>query len=140
MEQTIPNSSNKSTGYELKIICAGIGRTGTVSLKHALEKLGFPAYHGFDILEKKTHQNFWYNAVTNTDANINFEEIYGNKYVVSIAGPQCYFYKQLCKENPNAKVILTVIARKIGIIASMKLSMKYMILRGGTSQLGLYII
>ena len=50
------------TKNEIKpfIIGAGVGRTGTLSLKLALDKLGFgPCYHGFLVAELD-HSDFWY--------------------------------------------------------------------------------
>lgn len=36
----------------LQIIGAGFGRTGTLSLKTALEQLGFPCYHMIECFPK----------------------------------------------------------------------------------------
>ena len=46
----------------LKIIGAGFGRTGTLSACTALNQLGFPCYHMFEVLENpanKSHLDFW---------------------------------------------------------------------------------
>src|SRR5229473_2327500 len=46
-----PETTHQSTG--LKIIGAGFGRTGTLSLKHALEELGYsPCYHMSELFDK----------------------------------------------------------------------------------------
>jgi len=45
----------------LKIIGAGYGRTGTMSLYTALNQLGFPCYHMIEVMENKdnkTHLGF----------------------------------------------------------------------------------
>ena len=50
---------------ELQIIGAGFGRTGTLSLKVALETLGFdPCYHMVEVFEnaKKGHPQTWARA------------------------------------------------------------------------------
>jgi Sulfotransferase domain len=40
----------------LEVIGAGFGRTGTMSLKVALEELGFgPCYHMTEVLDKPEH-------------------------------------------------------------------------------------
>ncbi len=52
----------------LKIIGAGYGRTGTLSTYTALNSLGFPCYHMFEVIENKenkTHLDFW-NKVANS--------------------------------------------------------------------------
>ncbi len=46
----------------LKIIGAGFGRTGTLSILHALNQLGFPCYHMSEVVlnkANKSHLNFW---------------------------------------------------------------------------------
>jgi Sulfotransferase domain len=44
----------------LKVIGAGFGRTGTMSLKAALERLGFgPCYHMTEVFGHPEHNRFW---------------------------------------------------------------------------------
>ncbi len=44
----------------MKVIGAGFGRTGTASLKAALEELGFgPCYHMYEVFEHPQHADFW---------------------------------------------------------------------------------
>ncbi len=44
----------------MKVIGAGFGRTGTASLKSALEELGFgPCYHMMEVFEHPEHADFW---------------------------------------------------------------------------------
>ena len=44
----------------LKVIGAGFGRTGTRSLKSALEELGFgKCYHMEEIMKNPSHLKFW---------------------------------------------------------------------------------
>ena len=44
----------------LQVIGAGFGRTGTASLKAALETLGFgPSYHMFEFMEHPEHARYW---------------------------------------------------------------------------------
>jgi hypothetical protein len=45
---------------QLKVIGAGFGRTGTASLKEALEELGFgPCYHMYEVFINPGHADFW---------------------------------------------------------------------------------
>ncbi|MEY3042194.1 MAG: hypothetical protein RLZZ174_1276, partial [Pseudomonadota bacterium] len=47
----------------LKVIGAGFGRTGTLSLKLALEQLGFgPCYHMVEVFKHPTHIPLWRKA------------------------------------------------------------------------------
>ena len=44
---------------QLKVIGAGFGRTGTSSLKAALEELGFgPCYHMYEVFINPGHADF----------------------------------------------------------------------------------
>ena len=43
---------------DLEVIGAGCGRTGTASLKKALEILGHPTYHMFEVI-KNGHERKW---------------------------------------------------------------------------------
>ena len=47
------------------VIGAGFGRTGTLSLKRALEELGFgPTYHMEEVFRHPSHVNQWYRFAT----------------------------------------------------------------------------
>ena len=47
----------------MEVVGAGFGRTGTMSLKAALEQLGFgPCYHMTEVFAHPEHTNFWLSA------------------------------------------------------------------------------
>ena len=51
----------------LKVVGAGLGRTGTHSLKLALERLlGEPCYHMLEVFEHPEHVPFWHQATLGT--------------------------------------------------------------------------
>ena len=92
----------------MKIICAGWGRTGTRSLKYALQTLlKAPSYHMQNILLNKKDAKLWYNIIFNKPKKINWDNIYNN-YGACLDFPSCNYYKELMEEYPDAKVILTV--------------------------------
>jgi hypothetical protein len=95
----------------LKVIGAGFGRTGTLSTYTALNQLGFPCYHMFEVIENKenkTHLDFW-NKVANSQAgqHHNWEEVFKN-YTAAVDNPACCVWKELLQTYPDAKVILTL--------------------------------
>jgi Sulfotransferase domain len=48
----------------LRVIAAGLPRTGTFSLKRALEQLGYgPSYHMVDVFARPDHVNAWRGAL-----------------------------------------------------------------------------
>tara|TARA_Y100000590_G_C15722333_1_gene1013925 strand:- start:1557 stop:2282 length:726 start_codon:yes stop_codon:yes gene_type:complete len=92
----------------MKIICAGWGRTGTRSLKFALEKLlGLPSYHMQNILLNKKDAKIWHESIFKRNETFDWEKIYKG-YGACLDFPSCNYYKDLMKAYPDAKVILTI--------------------------------
>ncbi len=90
----------------LKIIGAGFGRTGTRSLKDALEILGFgPCYHMVEVFEHPEHVALW-KAATEGES-VNWQKIF-HEYQATVDWPACTFYKELMATYPNAKVLLSM--------------------------------
>jgi hypothetical protein len=90
----------------VKVIGAGFGRTGTLSLKGALEQLGFgPCYHMLELFEHPEHVELWEAAARG--AAINWDELF-HDYNATVDWPACTFYEQLMQAYPDAKVVLTV--------------------------------
>tara|TARA_Y100000590_G_scaffold331531_1_gene376710 strand:+ start:1004 stop:1729 length:726 start_codon:yes stop_codon:yes gene_type:complete len=92
----------------MKVICAGWGRTGTRSLKYALEHLtGEPSYHMQNILLNKKDAKKWHNSIFLNNEKFDWEDIYKG-YGACLDFPSCNYYKELMDYYPDAKVILTV--------------------------------
>ena len=90
----------------MKVIGAGFGRTGTTSLKAALEKLGFgPCYHMTEVFAHPEHADFWKAAWRNEP--VDWEGVLGG-YGSAVDWPACTFYRELMQLYPEAKVLLSV--------------------------------
>jgi Sulfotransferase domain len=90
----------------VKLIGAGFGRTGTMSLKIALETLGFsPCYHMTEVFAHPEHTWFWISAWRGDPAD--WDGVLG-EYEAAVDWPACTFYEELMKRHPDAKVILSV--------------------------------
>ena len=90
----------------LQVIGAGFGRTGTLTLKTALEMLGFgPCHHMVEVLANPGQIPFWNRAALGEE--IDWEEVYGT-YRSTVDWPGCYFYAQLADRYPEAKVVLSL--------------------------------
>jgi len=90
----------------IEVIGAGFGRTGTMSLKVALEELGFrPCYHMVELFEHPEYVERWEAAVRGEPVDWG-ELFYG--YRATVDWPGAAFYKELAERYPEAKVILTV--------------------------------
>ena len=90
----------------LKVIGAGLGRTGTNSLRLALNMLGIgPCHHMEEVIMNMPVQvPLWQAAV---DGNPDWAAIY-NGYSSAVDWPTAAFYGELNTAYPNAKFILTV--------------------------------
>lgn len=89
----------------LKVIGAGFGRTGTTSLKMALEQLGFgPCYHMIEVFPKPEAPGQWIAAA---DGSPDWDAIFKG-YQSAIDWPATHFWRELMDYYPDAKVILTV--------------------------------
>jgi hypothetical protein len=89
----------------LKVIGAGVGRTGTYSLKLALEKLqAAPCHHMEDVIEDMPrHVPLWAAAVKGKP---DWAEIYRG-YASAVDWPTAGFFRELSKACPSAKFVLT---------------------------------
>ncbi len=90
----------------LKVIGAGLGRTGTLSLKVALEELGFAkCYHMTEVLARPGDAQVWYAAAGGEP--VDWEALFQG-YQATVDWPGCNFYSDFLRLYPEAKVILTV--------------------------------
>jgi hypothetical protein len=91
---------------QIKIIGAGFGRTGTLSMKAALEELGFgPCYHMTEVFNHRKHAPLWEAAARGE--TVNWRELFDG-YQATVDWPGCTFYKEFMEIYPDAKVLLTV--------------------------------
>ncbi len=93
----------------MDVIGAGFGRTGTLSLKVALERLGYgPCYHMVEVI-KHGHGVFWREAAHKRarGEHIDWEAVFAG-YRATVDFPAAGFYEELARTYPEAKVILTV--------------------------------
>ena len=95
----------------LKIIGAGFGRTGTLSVCTALNQLGFPCYHMFEVIENKenkSHLAFWRNVANGKIGDqYKWDQVF-SKYSATVDNPACCVWRELIAAYPDAKVVLTV--------------------------------
>src|SRR5919106_3721554 len=90
----------------IEVIGAGFGRTGTMSLKVALEELGIgPCYHMIELFGHPEHVELW--EAASRGKPVDWEKLFSG-YRATTDWPACSFYKELMARYPDAKVILTV--------------------------------
>jgi hypothetical protein len=89
----------------MKLIGAGMPRTGTLTQKMALEMLGLgPCYHMVDVLTDLDQATLWEQAL---DGGSPWPEIFDG-YQSTVDWPGGYFYRELADFYPEAKFLLSV--------------------------------
>jgi len=89
----------------IKIIGAGFPRTGTLTLKNALETLGYKkTYHYVDLIANSKKLKYW--KELENKGHTDFETLF-NGFEATVDFPGYPYYKILLKKYPEAKVILT---------------------------------
>lgn len=90
----------------MQVLGAGLHRTGTLSLKLALELLGFgPCYHMYSLMSSPQDLPLWRAAAAGT--GIDWTQIFGS-YGSAVDWPTCYFWPELAAFYGQAKIVLTV--------------------------------
>jgi hypothetical protein len=90
----------------IRVIGAGMGRTGTLSLKTALEMLGFErCYHMVELLQNPHQVKYW-EGLMHEEA-IAWDELFAG-YQATVDFPGYIQYAKIFRQYPEAKVILTV--------------------------------
>ena len=89
----------------LKIIGAGFGRTGTTSMKEALEILGFSKCHHMKEVMLSRKQVDLFDQISR-GMEVDWDKVFEG-FEASIDWPSAAYYKQLMIHYPDAKVILT---------------------------------
>lgn len=90
----------------LSVVGAGLGRTGTNSLKLALEQLlGGPCHHMFEVFTKPEQKEAWTRVVRGEP--VDLAEVLSD-YRASVDFPSCVYWRELLADNPDALVLLSV--------------------------------
>jgi|TARA_B110000977_G_scaffold187381_1_gene254435 hypothetical protein len=90
----------------LDVIGAGFGRTGTLSLKLALEKLGFnKTYHMAELFGQPQHLDSWEQALAT--GSCDWDTLFSD-YRAAVDWPACYYWQEYAELYPKAKVILSL--------------------------------
>jgi Sulfotransferase domain len=89
----------------MKVIGAGLPRTGTLSLKVGLEMLGLePCYHMVNVLGDLDLAPAWRRAL---DGDADWDHIFGDCQA-TVDWPGSFFYRELMDVHPESKVVLSV--------------------------------
>ena len=90
----------------LKVIGAGFGRTGTNSLKNALEILeSQPCHHMLEVFPSE-NQISWFHDKANGEM-IAWDEVFEN-FGSAVDWPSSAYYQELAEYYPESKVVLSI--------------------------------
>jgi hypothetical protein len=99
-------SSVSENAAKLQVIGAGFGRTGTSSLKSALEEIGYgPCYHMSTVNSNPEHVFTWQSA--SRGKSVDWRSLFAG-YRSTMDWPGCRYWRELVDQFPEAKVILTI--------------------------------
>jgi hypothetical protein len=90
----------------LKVVGAGFGRTGTLSLKSALEMLGFgPCYHMVEVFSRPEHVAMWHRLAFGgpIDWDLMFRD-----FGATVDWPSARWWREIAAHFPKAKVLLSL--------------------------------
>jgi Sulfotransferase domain len=95
-----------TSNMSLKIVGAGQPRTGTNSLQHALEILGFgPCYHMYHLLTESPEDVHFFISARDT-GEADWATLFSS-FKSAVDFPASLYYKSILKTYPNAKIILS---------------------------------
>jgi len=90
----------------LKVVGAGFGRTGTLSLKNALEKLGFgPCYHMMEVFPRPEHVAMWHRLAF--EHQMDWDEVFRG-FNATVDWPAARWWHEIATHYPDARVLLSV--------------------------------
>jgi hypothetical protein len=90
----------------LKVVGAGFGRTGTLSLKTALEKLGFGAcYHMAEVFGRPAHVAMWHRLAF--EHQMDWDQLFRG-FGATVDWPTARWWREIAAHYPDAKVLLSV--------------------------------
>jgi hypothetical protein len=89
----------------IKVIGAGYGRNGTLSLKNALETLGFDQCYHMMVLDLEKDEDLAWSALARGES-VDFDKLFDG-YQASVDWPSCNFWQEQLAYYPDAKVILS---------------------------------
>jgi hypothetical protein len=89
----------------LRVVGAGLGRTGTLSLKLALERLlGAPCYHMTEVFAHPEHVALWHAAARGEP--VDWQALFAG-YAAAVDWPVGSFWPEVSEAFPEALIVLS---------------------------------
>ncbi len=102
----LPGPGATTYGAVMRVIGSGFGRTGTLSLKLALEELGFgPCYHMEEVIRQPAHVDKWHDVALGR--SVDWHRLF-EAYDSAVDFPASVVYRELMEAFPDVRVVHTV--------------------------------
>lgn len=89
----------------MRAIGAGFGRTGTDSLRNALNILGVgPCHHMYEVMASETQIDRWFRKTDGED--VSWDQLFEG-FSATVDWPSARYWPELAETYPEAKIILT---------------------------------
>jgi hypothetical protein len=89
----------------LRVVGAGLGRTGTNSLKVALELLlGAPCYHMYEVVARPADTQVWHAAVRGE--KVDFAALLDG-FAATVDWPACAFWREIAQTGEEPLILLS---------------------------------
>lgn len=99
----MPCALDHTVEMELRVVGSGLGRTGTKSLKDALELLlGAPCYHMMECFRRPDHPPRWEAAMRG--ASVDWHDLLDG-FAATVDWPSAACWKQLAAAHPDALIL-----------------------------------
>jgi len=106
LDVALPAVGPESRHVGLQVIGAGLGRTGTTSLKLALEELlGGRCYHMLEVRERPDDAQVWADAY---GGSLPVWDAFFAGYEATVDWPAAPFWRELSEAFPDAVILLSV--------------------------------
>jgi len=90
----------------MKVIGAGWPRTGTLSTRAAVTRLGLPCYHMAEVALHEDHTRAWYSFLIERKP-MDWKALFSN-YSATVDAPAAFFYREIFAAFPDARVVLNL--------------------------------
>lgn len=89
----------------LRVVGAGLGRTGTMSLKLALERLlGAPCYHMVEVFARPRDVEVWHEAIRG--GAVDWDAVFDG-YAAAVDWPVVAKWREIAEAYPDAVILLS---------------------------------
>lgn len=99
--------SESRSSVSLEVIGAGFGRTGTSSLREALNLLGYRTYHMNEVIKNDAHLEEWLAVLKEEKSLSEVVDTVLPGYTAVVDFPSMTHWEELAQLYPHAKIILT---------------------------------